>query len=219
MEGIFIMRLTDAVALLMLAMALMMLVSRKMLDNIKLLTFQAMLIAFLALSIGVQKGEKELLIAAIFTLVVKAFLIPRYLKTTVSNTENLRETSYFLSLRLTLLIAFALVVVAYHFAGPLAMTAKVTSRNVIPVALGVTMLGMLMIVARKKVISHIIGLIEMENGIYLLAVSVVGGMPLVVEFGVFFDILVLVVIMVTFSKKIGDSFTSLNTDNLRNLKG
>lgn len=209
----------DAIALAMLLVGFFMLVSRKMYSNIKYLKLQAILLALLAFVVGVSTGHKELFIAAALTLIIKAILIPKYLAQVIKKTSRLRETSLFLSLRLTLLIALTLVVTAYHFAGPLAFTAKITARNVVAVALSLTMLGMLMMVARKKIISHIIGLIEMENGIYLSAIAVAGGMPLVVELGVFFDLLVTGVIMATFSQKIGKAFDSLDTDNLRNLKG
>lgn len=219
MYGLVMMRFVDAIALLMLGFAFMLLFSRKMYANVKYLTVQAVLLALLAFSTGAATGHDELYVAAVLTLLIKAYLIPRYLTKIISSTERLRETSLFLSLRLTLVIAFVLVLIAYHFAGPLALTAKVSGRDVIPVALSLTLLGMLMMVARKKVISHIIGLIEMENGIYLSAVAVAGGMPMVVEFGVFFDLLVAVIIMATFSQKIGRTFASLDTDYLRNLKG
>ena len=44
-------------------------------------------------------------------------------------------------------------------------------------------------VIRRRTITQILGLLAMEDGIFLAALSTCYGMPLLVELGIFFDIL------------------------------
>ncbi|PHJ39669.1 hypothetical protein P378_02560 [Desulforamulus profundi] len=64
-----------------------------------------------------------------------------------------------------------------------------------------------------------VGLITIENGIFLIAESIAYGMPLVVEFGIFFDLLVSVIVIGILLFRIHSTFDSLNTENMQKLKG
>ena len=71
---------------------------------------------------------------------------------------------------------------------------------------------------RKKAVTQIIGLLTMENGVFLAGLSITYGMPLIVEVGIFFDILVAVLILGVFIFRINRTFDSISTDALRSLR-
>jgi hydrogenase-4 component E len=73
-------------------------------------------------------------------------------------------------------------------------------------------------ISRKKAITQVIGLLVMENGLFMAALSLSYGMPLIVELGVFFDIMVAVLIMGVFVFRINRTFDTLDTSFLRRLK-
>jgi hydrogenase-4 component E len=58
---------------------------------------------------------------------------------------------------------------------------------------------------------------SMENGLFLAAVSATAGMPLVVELGVAFDVLVAMVLFGVFFFQIRESIDSLDVDLLNRL--
>jgi hydrogenase-4 component E len=73
--------------------------------------------------------------------------------------------------------------------------------------------------SRIKAIMQIVGLLLMENGIFLIALGLVENVPLMVELGITFDILVAAIVMGTFVYKIGQTFESIDVDDLKFLKG
>jgi len=89
----------------------------------------------------------------------------------------------------------------------------------IPLAVSTIFFGMLMMTTRKKAINQVLGLLLIENGLFLMGVTITFGMPLLVEIGVFFDALVGVVIMGVFVFKIRGAFESIDADDMTVLKG
>ncbi|MGA2631136.1 MAG: hypothetical protein ABSG54_13100 [Terriglobia bacterium] len=66
---------------------------------------------------------------------------------------------------------------------------------------------------------QIVGLLVLENGIFLAALATTFGMPLVIEIGVFFDLLMGILIMGVFAFRIRDTFEHLDVTRLRRLRG
>jgi hydrogenase-4 component E len=66
--------------------------------------------------------------------------------------------------------------------------------------------------------TEIVGLLMMENGLFLAAISLTYGMPMIVEIGVFFDVLVAAIIMGIFAFKINHTFETLDTTFMRRLR-
>ena len=95
---------------------------------------------------------------------------------------------------------------------------KMQSEAVI-ISLSVTLIGLFIMISRMKAISQIIGLLVMENGLFLIASSVSGGMPFFVEIAIFFDIFVCVIILGMFVHKINKVFTHIDVSKMQELKG
>jgi hydrogenase-4 component E len=91
-------------------------------------------------------------------------------------------------------------------------------RHCLPVSLAITLLGFFAMITRKKAITQILGLITMEDGLFFAALSTSYGMPLIVELGVFFDILVSVIIMGVYVYRIKESFDSIDVGFFRELR-
>ena len=74
-------------------------------------------------------------------------------------------------------------------------------------------------VTRRQALLQIVGLIMMENGLYLLGLSITRGLPLIIEFGVFFDVLVAVIVLGILTYRLKLSFMTTDTTVLQKLKG
>jgi hydrogenase-4 component E len=81
------------------------------------------------------------------------------------------------------------------------------------------LLGLFTMTIRKKALVQVVGLVMMENGIYLAALVVTRGLPLAVELGVAVDILVGVLVMWLVIRQIERAFATIDTDHLRALRG
>jgi hydrogenase-4 component E len=73
-------------------------------------------------------------------------------------------------------------------------------------------------IARKKAVTQVIGFLVMENGLFLGATVAAHGMPLIVELGVFFDVLVAALIIGIYAHRLQDAFDSVDTSKLTSLK-
>ena len=74
-----------------------------------------------------------------------------------------------------------------------------------------------MLITRNKAVSQVIGFMSLENGLFFAAVAATKGMPMVVELGIAFDVLVAAVIFGVFFFHIRDSIDSLNVAQLNKL--
>jgi hydrogenase-4 component E len=87
------------------------------------------------------------------------------------------------------LICGALVILAFFITQPIIPLAWLT-RDSLAIALAIILIGFFTMIARKKAVTQVIGFLVMENGLFLGAAAAAYGMPLIVELGVFFDVLV-----------------------------
>lgn len=66
---------------------------------------------------------------------------------------------------------------------------------------------------------QIVGLLTMENGLYLVGLSITHGLPLVIELGIFFDVLVVAVVLAILIRRLRLKGLSTDTSQLQELKG
>ena len=65
----------------------------------------------------------------------------------------------------------------------------------------------------------VIGLLVFENGITLAALAMTAGMPLVMELGASFDLLIVMVVVQVHARRMLATMGTLSTDRLRSLRG
>jgi hydrogenase-4 component E len=86
------------------------------------------------------------------------------------------------------------------------------------VALSAIFTGLYIISTRRKIITHVMGYMIIENGVFVLSLAVGNEMPMLVNMGIMLDIFASVLILGIFLNKIGDVFKDVNVDQLSNLK-
>lgn len=204
---------------LILAVCFLVLGARRLDTVIRLAVFQAILLAVLTAFLGFTKGIGEMIFIAGLTLVIKAGLIPYILKKVVDRIGLSLETRSYLNRKMSFLIAGALVMVAYLATGQIAASQSPEGREILASAIAMLLIGLLVMMTRKLAVMQIVGFLIMENGLFLAGVGTSYGMPLVVELGIFLDMLIGVLIMGILTFRIQSSFASINTEKLRNLKG
>ncbi len=209
----------DALAVALLATGLISVMARRLESAIWLLVTQGVLLAATAGAIGIATGALHVYAAAALTVAIKVVVIPAILFRVLRAVRIRREVELALSSRAALLIAVAGVLVAYRAAGAVALPGAVPSQHALPVAVSLMLIGLGLMIGRKKALSQIAGLIIMENGVYLAALVATFGLPLAVELGVFFDLLVGVLLLGVFAYRINQTFDTLNTDRLQALRG
>ncbi len=184
--------------------------------GIQILRIQSIAVALACVWSGIEAEALHTYIAAAMTVIIKGWMIPYALFRVVKRLRDERESRPILSPNQTSLAAALVLAVAYGF---LDKALPGLSRDILAGALAVFLIGLLIMITRRQAILQIIGLIMMENGIYLLGLSMTKGLPLIIEFGVFFDVLVAVIVLGILTWRLKLSFMTTDTSVLRKLKG
>jgi len=124
----------------------------------------------------------------------------------------------FLNPLVSLLIAVFLTYISYVFTTRVITFASASQAFSFSASLSVTMIGLFIMIFRMKALSQVIGFLAMENGLFLVASTVSGGMPFFVEIAIFMDVFVSVVIFGIFIYRINKLFTHIDVSKLNTLR-
>ena len=125
-----------------------------------------------------------------------------------------REVESLVNVPVTLLIGAALVLFAFYVSLPIEKLSQLVTRNIIAIALACVLLSMLMMITRRKAITQVVAFLSLENALFFTATAATNGMPLVVEIGVAFDVLIAALIFGLFFFQIRRTFDSLDLKHL-----
>jgi hydrogenase-4 component E len=213
--------LPEQAVLLMAAMVLFssfaLLAQTRLIACIHVFAWQGALLATTTLLVAMVAHESHLYLSALVTLVLKAMLVPWILHRIAERLGIERQVETIIQPSLVLLAAAVLVVFSYYVALPIEKLSALVTRNAIAVSMAVVLLGFLMMITRRQAITQVIGFMSMENGLLFAAVTSTYGMPMVVELGVAFDVLVATVLFGIFFLRIRESIDSLDVDRLNRL--
>jgi hydrogenase-4 component E len=185
---------------------------------VKMYTLNSWLLSLLIAIVAFMIGEAHLYTASFVTLVSKGVLIPVFLRRAVRKMKVTHDVQPYISNALSLTISGILVAVVYASLRE-GILVSGFSRNVLQISVAVILIGLFIMITRRKAITQVIGLLFMENGLFLAGFSLTYGMPIIIELGVLFDMLMGVIILGIFAVQIKRTFTSSNLDNLTILKG
>jgi hydrogenase-4 component E len=210
-------------ALLLFAAAILftsfiMLAQARIVPMIHTFAWQGALLAVTTALVAHVTEHPHLYISAGMTFLLKALLIPWMLHRLAVRLKIHREMEKLSYPSMTLLAGAALVVFSYYVALPIIQLSALVTRNTIAISIAVVLLGMLLMIVRNKAISQVIGFMSIENGLFYSAVVSTYGMPMVVELGIAFDVLVAAILFGVFFFQMRDSIDSLDVDRLNRLK-
>jgi hydrogenase-4 component E len=187
-----------------------MLVRRRSLATL-LVSAQALMLGIGALSLA---GDSSGLAVAGVILLVRALALPAILALATHRTREAALVVPPQGIVVRLLVATVVALVAAVAVPPLGLADRAAEHG----ALALLCLGIAIVVMRRPAILQVLGIIVAENGVYLLAISVSGGVPAVIELGVLFDLVLVVTVAAAFSEKIHETLGSGDTDLLRGLR-
>jgi hydrogenase-4 component E len=203
----------------MLVSAYLMVGQKALFTAIRLYGVQSLLLAVVAATIAISERRPEVFVTAAITVVLKTVLIPWFLMRVIDRIGIHREIEPFLNVPASLLVCVGLTVVGYRVSTGFPSGAHDVSHHLIGVALSMLLIGLFLMVTRKKAITQILALLTVENAVFLVAVGVTSGMPLVVELGVAFDVILAVLVLGILVHRIVDRFESMDVSRLSKLKG
>ena len=217
-------KMVTLMAALVLVLQIAMVAQRWLVTNIRIFAAQSFLLAAIANTIAYFNHAPHIYAAAALTFAVKVILVPVALERLASRLEIRREIEPLLNAPLSIVISGGLTLVGYVVAesfyrpeeGPLASN---LGHNALAVAISLFLIGFFMMINRRKALTQVLALLSLENGLFLAAISLTYGMPLIVELGVLFDVLVAVMVLGILIYRIRETFESMDVSRLRRLRG
>ncbi|MGE5359620.1 MAG: hypothetical protein ACM3NQ_11430 [Bacteroidales bacterium] len=207
--------LGSSVALLF---ALILLWRRSVHSYVSAFACQSAALAFVTVLVAWFSGDRALYFVGALLVAVKVVAIPRVLRDMERRFGGARETRPYVNPAASVLVAALLVMLAYIVMRPLVALSQLPTRGAMPLALALVFIGLFIVVSRKKALTQIIGFLMLENGVALLAVLGTYGIPLIVELGVFLDLLMGFLVMQVFVYRIHETFESLDVEQLNRLR-
>jgi len=208
--------LTFAALILLTSFAL--LSQSRVVSTIQVFAWQGFLLAVTSLLVAIDTDEPHLLISAVLTLVLKVMFIPWLLIRQARALNILRDYDSVIRPGFTLMFAGAIVIFCYSLVQPIEQFATGIIKDAIALSLSVVLLSMLMLITRRKALTQVVAFMALENGLFFAALTATQGMPLVVELGIAFDVLVAAIIFGVFFFHIKESIDSLDIEQLSSLR-
>jgi hydrogenase-4 component E len=196
----------------------MILGSTRLYSCVRAFGIQSFLLACVAGVVGYSTGKEDIYIVAILTLVIKAGIIPYIFIYIIKEIKVKREVELYVNISPSLIIGGVLVVISYYLIRSIAIISELSSLA-LSASMSLVSIGLFIMISRKKALMQMLGILIMENGLFLGAISLTNGMPLIVELGIFFDVLIGVLIMGILIFRINKTFESIDTDLLKTLIG
>jgi hydrogenase-4 component E len=175
----------------------------------------------LALSVAWQAAIQHaphLYITAAIALLFKAIIIPVSLLRIMKQLGVHREIDTVVGIGPTMLAGIGLIALSMVVMLRVTAESDPLAREDLAFALSVVLLGLLMMVTRRNVVSQVIGFMSLENGL-ILAATGAKGMPLVVEISVAFSVLIAFIVIGIFLFRIRERFDTVDVQALERLRG
>jgi hydrogenase-4 component E len=210
--------IVDLSAAGIVALGVLLAVTRSIGRSIWLVAAQSAVGALAAIGVGISLGLGHLVLAGVLAFGAKVVIYPMVLRAMLRASSVTIERHPYVGPRLSLVAAIVIVFAASAATADLDLPASLGGARALPAAIAAMLTGLFLMMSRRKVLSLLIGLLVFENGLSIAAFALTYGMPLVVELGILFDLLIVVIVGWVYARRMLRAFGSLSTDELRSLR-
>lgn len=219
MSSEFIVHFIHFLGMLLLIASLGIIASPLLPACIRFYAMHSFLLSLITLAIAYNHRAWHLGISALLTFLLKVIAIPQIFFAISRKIGVRKEVESYINIPSSLFLAVILIFVSFYVTAGAKTVSALSSWEFLPIAIATVFLGMLVMTTRKKAITQVLGLLLMENGLFLMGITMTSGMPLLVELGILFDVLVGIIMMGIFIFKIRSAFEGIDVDDMTVLKG
>lgn len=187
-----------------------------LLTYINILAFQGLLlfgVSFVELN---EINVVNLVFILLETIVFKTFAVPLFLNYVIKKNRITRDAEPYLPNFFSLVIVTLIIVATFLIST--GIDDPRLNKVYFVAAVSALFTGLYLIMTRKKLITHVMGFLVIENGVFILSLAVGAEMPMLVNTGILLDLFVSVLLLGIFVNKIGDVLQTADVDQLQNLK-
>ncbi len=211
-------QLADFLLILVVVLGLQTVATSRITAAVRAVALQGAALSLLPFALGHTLGVWGMVMSCAVTLALKSIVIPLLLTRAIRQARVVHESEPFVSLHVEVLLGAALVALAFWIGGSLVLPWPAPSRLVVPIALATLLLGFLVIVARRKAVTQVVGYLMLENGVFIFGQALARELPFVVELGILLDVLVGVFVMGIAINHISREFDHVDVDALSTLR-
>lgn len=191
-------------------------ISNRLQGYIYMLAFQGILLFGVAFIELIEINVINLIFILLETIIFKTIAIPVFLNYVIKRNNIVRDAEPYLSNFFSVVIITAIIIGSFLLANTVG--SEHVRKIFFIVALSALFTGLFIITTRKKIITHVMGFLIIENGVFILSLAVGGEMPMLVNTGILLDIFIGVFLLGIFVNKIGDVIKEQDVDQLKRLK-
>src|SRR5665647_3629324 len=201
-----ILLITFAISLIYLGLA------NRLGSYINALVFQGILLFGVAFIELIEINWINLVFVLLETIVFKAIIIPYFLNYIVHKNKITRDIEPYLPDFVSIVLITGIIL------GSFLLSNTIQDSHVrkifFVVAISALFTGLYIIVSRRKIITHVMGFLVIENGVFILSIALGNKMPMLVNIGILLDIFASVFLLGIFANKIGDVMKEQDVEQL-----
>lgn len=162
--------------------------------------------------------DVEIVLVAVGAALIKGLVIPWMLHRAMRDAAIRREVEPLIGFVPSLLLCAVGTGAALVFSSTLPLAPQHQGSLLVPASLATVLTGFLVLTTRRKAINQVVGYLVLENGIYIMGLTLLEAMPFLVEIGVLLDLFVAIFVMGIILNHINREFGSMDTARLSALK-
>ena len=207
-------QLINTILVFLVLTGFLLLASSRLIACIRAVAIQGILLGLLA--IAAQDGKPSVvgLLLPLGTAAVKGFLLPWLLIRAMRDAGTAREIEPVISYDLSVIIGAVALGISLWLGQRLPLPNQPTSFLLVPVSFFTCLVGLVLLITRRKAITQVLGYLTLENGVYAFGTAVASGMPILMELGILLDVFVGVFVMGIAIFHISRQFDHIDTDQL-----
>lgn len=171
--------------------------TRNLLSLVSMYSLQSVTLVCVALTLWALESSPVLLAIAVVTLVSKAVIIPYFIATIQEKIRIKRDIEFhFLNPTTSLLLSMALMLVVYMMLSRILRDTPIRQNLFFfgaVIGISLMLMGMMVMLSRKRAITKVLGFLTMENGVLLFGMFVTE-LPFIIEFLIIIDLIILVLL-------------------------
>lgn len=176
---------------------------------IRYFALSSLCLAGLTITASLLRDDHEGIYSAAGTFAFKVVFIPLLLAYAARLARASMQVKFYLRPAATYFVVALVLLASYLVSGRF---------SAVPfVSIALVLLGLTYMIMRKDLYSQIIGFMVMENGVAAYGVMTVGGIPLLIEIGIFLTVTAGALVMAILSRHVQEMYATGDTERLTEL--
>jgi len=191
-------------------------IATRLLTYIRIFAFQGLLLFGVSFIELTHITTLNLIFILLETIVFKTIAVPLFMSYVIKKNKITRDTEPYLPSFISLIIITIIIIITFILSN--AINASQISKIYFVVAHSALFVGLYIIISRRKIITHVMGFLIVENGVFILSLAIGNKMPMLLNTGILLDFFLSFLVLGIFVNKIKDVFKEPDMQTLSQLR-